>query len=741
VPYVPRELNIDFAWMLSFAHFHREGFRAGVDYVFTYGPLGFLNSSVYEAGLLAPKLVWEFSFKLVVVVLALRRLRELAGRTARGLCALALLLLLVNQSYPDSGYLAAGFLVGAFLVEHAAAPLWVAMGLPLLAVLGLIKFTLFAVGAAIALAVAVSAGAARGAWTLLYFVAAFAAVWLASGQALADLPVYLRRSFVIASGYEEAAAYEGRAVELGLGVPLLVLNGVWIACALKASGRRREPLLVVGLAAVALALSWRHGFVGSGGFHFFAFAGLLPFFLRVPLPTSSGARRARTALLAASVALGSAGLAVANAEEDEPGRVLGAWAVQAGRTVELLGDPRGWRASRERALAELRARYRLPRTGARVGRESVDVFHFEQGVVLLNGLHWRPRPLQSHMTFAPELARLNAEFFEGDAAPRFVLYQHQVLHERAPLLDDAAALRVVLRRYAPVLTERSFLLLERRRGEPAAVAPQVAFEGTAELGRWIDTSAWRGEPLLVRLGLHYTAWGWLRRFLLRAPPLFLEVRTSTGEVRRRQLVRTSAAQGFVLSPWLPTQVHFVAWRSGHQPASVTAFRVVAARGFVHDEVGVTILRDPSLAPASLRELTRYPMLDPQPERVTSPGSVQFAMVHDRIGLVLPPPAEIRYRLAPGSFALEGWFGLIPEGPASAPRAVFSAELVDARGERSTLFGRELDPGSSPADRGAQALRVPFEAGEAGELILRTEPPATGRPDGLPYWAEVRVGPR
>jgi hypothetical protein len=740
LPWVPRQLNPDFGWMIAFAHFHREGFQAGVDYVFTYGPLSFLVSSLYERDLLGVKLLWEAVFKLVVVVLALRQLRRQSGFVAQGLCALALLWILVNQSYPDSGYLAGTFLLGAFLIERAPAPPWMAAGLALLAVLGLIKFTLLSYGAVIAVAVALAAVAAAGlAWgigILAFFGAALAVAWMAAGQALANLPLYLQRSFMMASGYEEAAAYEGRPVEVALGLPLLLLGLVWIGRALAGAGRAVPRLLTAGLAALTLALSWRHGYVGSGGFHFFAFAGLLPFFLVLPAVPSSRERQLRILGLALAVVLATVGLAVANHEERTPGRVLGAWAMQAGRVAPLARDPLAWREARERELATLRALYDLPRIRERVGRETIDVFYFEQGAVLLNGLRWKPRPVQSHLTYTPELARLNAAFFEGDAAPRFVLYQHQVLHGRLPLLDDSAALQVLFRRYEPVLAEGFYLLLERRKDAPAEGSPERVLERQVDLGAWIDTSAWEGEPLLVRLEVDYTRRGWLRRLWLRAPPLFLEVQADRGRPQRRELVRSTAAQPFVLSPWLPSHAALAAWRSGQSVRSVSSFRVVARDAhLVRPAVGVTLLRDSRLAPAQREALVRYPMFDPQPVEVSSAGPRGFAQVAEGVALVLAPPAEVRFHLPPGRYRLDALYGRIPRrGPTRT--LTYTVEHHPAGRAAVRLVERTLEARPEVAVQRSRRLRPRFESDEESELVLRTE--ADGAAGGLPYWADVRI---
>ena len=111
LPYVPHELNVDYSWMFLVAHFFHKGLQAGIDYVFTYGPLSFLVSRVYDSDLVAWRLAWEFAFKGVLALLAVRQIWRQQDTAARVLCALAFLWLATDQSYPDSGYLVAAFLL------------------------------------------------------------------------------------------------------------------------------------------------------------------------------------------------------------------------------------------------------------------------------------------------------------------------------------------------------------------------------------------------------------------------------------------------------------------------------------------------------------------------------------------------------------------------------------------------------------------------------------------------------
>jgi hypothetical protein len=259
-----------------------------------------------------------------------------------------------------------------------------------------------------------------------------------------------------------------------------------------------------------------------------------------------------------------------------------------------------------------------------------------------------------------------------------------------------------------------------------------------ELGAWVDASAWQGEPLLLRLDVDYTPRGWLRRLWLRAPPLFLEVQGERGPPQRRELVRSTAAQPFVLSPWLPSHAALAAWRSAQPVRSVSSFRVLARdAALVRPAVGVTLLRDPSLVPAQTEALVRYPMLDPQPAEVRSAGPHGFAQVAEGIALALPPPAEIRFRLPAGRYHLDALYGRIARpGPAAA--LTYTVEHRPAGGDAVRLAERTLRARMEAATQGSRRLGLAFTSDGESDLVLRTGGPEEA--GELPYWADVRIAP-
>ena len=97
--------DLDFSWKLSLASFFKQRAHAGVDYVWTYGPLGYFTTDTYDSDLFWLKYVWEMIFAAVLAGLFTRLGAMLPSRSLRVGYIITIFCLLSVQ--PDTLYPAA----------------------------------------------------------------------------------------------------------------------------------------------------------------------------------------------------------------------------------------------------------------------------------------------------------------------------------------------------------------------------------------------------------------------------------------------------------------------------------------------------------------------------------------------------------------------------------------------------------------------------------------------------------
>jgi hypothetical protein len=593
--------GLDPSWMQALGHFYRTGAQAGTEYVFTYGPLGYFATWVHDGDLYWQRYLWELVVKLAAAVVVVTMLARLPGR---GLTLLGAALVIVFVPYHfDTIYQVTLLAAGALLVEGACRS-WprAALVVPLLSVLALTKFTYFVV-ALWAAAVAEGAARLRGyrGWlspapvTLLGILA----VWLVCRQNPLHLWAYCRYSWEVSTGYAEAMIAPGLTPEVALAAAAM---GLAVFLLLLAAWRQRRSVFHVSTVLFlgpALFLGWKHGLTRAADDHPVIFFGVAMFVgllvARLLMPTTTPFPWVVLGgLLACCV--GGTLLISGRLKDEDDGEYFG-WSVKQTRTnLAAALSPVATKATLDAKRDEQAERWRLDRV-REVGDAPLDQLSCEQGVVLLNGLNWHPRPVfQSYSAYTPALLRANADFFRSDAAPDYVLCNLKPVDGRLGGMEDGPALLEILRRYAPVATERQFVLFERVPAKKQTPEPErtVVCRRMVRFDEEVSLEDVPGEYQLMSLNVTPSLRGRLWGVGFRREALYLELHTASGATLRGRLVPDLARDGFLINPLLNTTADLVRLYGTSCGDRVASFRITPTNTDFKDEIEMTVWTVPRL---------------------------------------------------------------------------------------------------------------------------------------------------
>lgn len=404
----------------------------GPELVFTYGPLGFLQTTPYysvDQSVLGT--VYQF---IVVAALFLGITEALRQRYAPMTSIIGAFVTTWIAAILQVGH---GTALGMMYPELAvlAALAWAAV--PMLqqdprrsttfvtcSVLGavaglqlLVKFNTGLTIVVIALAASILLGwraVVRHCATVASFVASTLICWLLAGQQLGDLAAWLKSSTAILSGYNESQAIP---VPL-IAVPAVLLSLAWIAalCVMFVRGGPDIPRSFVVLVGLLTAITVKSGF---GRFDIWHFSMVLAVIV-VAVAITPSLRFRRRMLALAAVALVFFWTAGDPAVRD---RVVTAVQspVQGIERLITLAVPGRVEQRIQRAKARQRALYGVPqRFIETIGSKTVHVDPDETSVVWAYNLAWRPAPVfATYSAYTPELDKLNADTIAS--GPDFVL--------------------------------------------------------------------------------------------------------------------------------------------------------------------------------------------------------------------------------------------------------------------------------------------------------------------------------
>lgn len=469
----------------------------GPDFIFTYGPLGFLKSYLVFVGwpsqlaglyglalhlALSVSLVWAIrrNFSLVIAVvlavvtasLARGDLPAAAVRDDASVTILALIwcLAALERSSPEWIRRLVIFGGGVFAAIEVLAKL--NTGIVVLAMVGL---TVLAIDARRWRNLAALAAV---------FLATTAVLWLATGQGFDNISTFISGSLEVMSGYSSGArldfGWQDRGYDYFLGPFVIILAaGVAWFCTRDRPWRLRVAALAI--VAIVLYTAAKGGFVSHEIYHMGTFyPTILGVCLAFRLPGDRP--RIRWAALGATVlAVGASfttaflpGYPLINPFENVRNGV---------ETVATLVD--GDRLDAEIAANRnyLTSHYEVPpRILAQLEGHTIAIDPSEIAAAWAYDLDWQPLPvIQPYVAWTEDLDQRNADALAASDGPDRILRQRLNALGRFPAFESPAAMLAMLCNFRAESTSADWQLLERvpnRCGAPRAIGSEQGTYGT-----------------------------------------------------------------------------------------------------------------------------------------------------------------------------------------------------------------------------------------------------------------------
>jgi hypothetical protein len=587
----PPSAALDASYQVAIGQASRLGLVMGRDLVFTYGPLGSLLFSIQAPTTYAQFVVGTLALALVFACLFMALARRSAWPPV--LALLVFVGLVLAMSLPERRVYALAVLLLAYLYDERAprSPLLVGAATVLVGVLGLAKFTLFALGLGLYGILALADLVRRrldGAVWLLVLVIVWPLGWLAVYGSLDGFLTFVSTSSEVSRGHNASHGVPGPHAEV---TQYLVLLAPSLALAVATSGRSRAALLAHLASLVGFGLVvFKHAFVRHDVHALIGWSTLVAVNtvalvagteragLRGPRRTLGGVLlAARLALVVASVV----GLGwwstlpqrrrlvtdVVTAIREVPASLE-----RAGRLATGSERPR-LEAAWDDAMAQARDATPLPPIAG-----GVDLYGGEQTLLFANHLDWRPRPVfQSYLAYTQPLLDLNATHLARHGADT-VLFALRPIDRRLPATFEGPSWPVILSRYAVDGTAGGYLLLHRHT-PPGRVerTPLGAVETGFDRRVPVPVVA-AGELVWARITVPPSAWGQLAAAAWKPARVFAQLEGVARRPKRGfRLVPEMAAAGFALSPFVDDTTDFAALADALPDGTIPLPRVTALR--------------------------------------------------------------------------------------------------------------------------------------------------------------------
>ena len=561
--YKQPETGLDPSWNIAIHLAIKYDLIFGKDFVFTYGPLGFLCTRLPIA---IPKIVYLlfdffFLFNLLFV------LNETFKKEMKIAVCLFLFALFVISAYEGAEqwyfffYL---FYLFSFLTQPnkifylVLASLLVIICFYIKLSLGIIALPTFV------LTISFIAFQKRITWKrgglILFFF--FIALGISAYFLHVDLTGYILNSLQIINGYNDAMYLVGEPelipfLHAGSAVMtaylLLILFRLTKTLYHKAFVQQLDEFFIYGILALYFFVLFKNGFVRNDGHNYYFFRGILFAVALLFLFSPKGSARTFISIFCWITLF------------------ISLWAVNSlpgsfkpvTRIVSMSVFASKWREadkyfsdlSNYSVAPEIDSSFENEELKKTVGKSSVDVVPAEISQIYFNELRYNPRPvIQSYSAYNEFLDSLNQQKFKSENKPDYILFSAGSIDDRYPFFDEARTKLAILSNYR---VEKSIVdqLVLAKKQMPARLVRGNTEIRSARLGKNI-TIPKSSSLQFTRIRVHYDTWGRIKRFFFRPPGLSITFTLTNGDSSTYRAVTTLLEGGVIINKFIDTNEEF-----------------------------------------------------------------------------------------------------------------------------------------------------------------------------------------
>lgn len=194
--------------------------------------------------------------------------------------------------------------------------------------------------------------------------------------------------------------------------------------------------------------------------------------------------------------------------------------------------------------------YFLPKAvREKIGGETVDIVSSEISIAYFNDLNYSPRPVvQGYAAYDKYLDDLNCQKYISSSAPQYLIYHQETIDDRYHFFDEPATKTAILRRYTVIDSFDNKLLFKRS-------ANVKKIDTVHQGGQHVQLNQFyaipeTGEPLYATFDIKYSNGGSIARFMFQPPQVTIHFVLEDGRQLSHRLVITTLHNPVLISHYI-----------------------------------------------------------------------------------------------------------------------------------------------------------------------------------------------
>jgi hypothetical protein len=555
--------GIDSSWNIALHLAYKYHLVFGKDFVFTYGPLGILNSRHPITVSLFVYLIFDLYF-LTTMFFVLRKIFREHFSPGIILFSFLSIVLTMYNSADEWCYFLFAFYIFYFIKDPSEpvcliqAAIFSILGFYLKISLGMIGVSLFLM--------AISYALIRKKINVKYYFLAVASfilsLWLSAKWLNVNLKGYISSSLQFINDYNDSMFTAlGAADRIYLYASWFFIGTVvfWagyrfiISIREKKLSQNLDELFVYAVVGFSIFILFKSAFVRTEGHLpvFFRSASLFIIFLYLYRPVNAGkkitAMGCWLSLIISFVAVSTipgnyhpyVRLANLSFFPNKAGEIK-RYVAQIFRYNQAVSASDSLDSSHNE-LKEI------------IGNNTVDIIPSEISKIYFNGLRYNPRPVvQSYAAYDSYLDSLNCQKYTSPDGPDYVLLTAGTIDDRYSFFDESRTKLALFNNYRITGELHGDLILKKNSTIHGLPKPQNTETANIKFGEDIQVKR-TADLQYVKFLVDYSLWGKIRRFFFQPPALMVTFTLDNGDTKTFRAIKPILADGVITNKYVESE--------------------------------------------------------------------------------------------------------------------------------------------------------------------------------------------
>ena len=552
-------IGLDPSWVMALGWAVQHHIQFGKDFIWTYGPLGFLASPLfYQAHILwflSFIFIWIISLLFILIILVLYS----DSKIAIIIVSLLLMLFLAFISFTISPptiliLLSLIILVYNYKYENKINIVWLMIYGLLLSIASLIKVShIFSATILLIFPLILEENQRRIKWLIPFttYIVSFLFFWIITGQNLSNIANFIYYSFYLMEGYSSSMALHGEHFQTIIAILILLILLAITLLAIIKKNKEFAKYLIISFPIVFEY--FKEGFVRHDPVkfghadYFFTFIGL--YFIISYLNIKNEFKFKKTLIIILFILLPLIGMYYNTFKSLMPSYNRFDSFKQA---LYLLKSSENRNNFQKSIKQQMRNSLNIPKIFIKkIGNSSVNIIPWDLNIAYAYNLKLLPSPvMQAYSIYTPQLDEVNASQINRGKSAKFIIYKLETIDGRYPLYDEPSTLRSILFNYKLYKCINALCLLQKNNKNKSKMKIVKLKSINAKLGQPVNVPKFPNGYEFAKVTINYSLFGKFMNIIYKDSPIYIKFMTNSFISPKYRFIQNVGIDGIFISEYV-----------------------------------------------------------------------------------------------------------------------------------------------------------------------------------------------